>query len=66
MVWGTCFRDRVCDLSGDWDMQRPGVTAIAHPASLEIATTHGVFILDKVDEIITKYKQGIRGWGEID
>ena len=40
-------------------MQQPGVTAIAHPSSLETATTHGVFVLDKVDDIVTKYKQGV-------
>ncbi|XP_075688956.1 fucose-1-phosphate guanylyltransferase isoform X1 [Rhinoderma darwinii] len=28
---------------------RPGITALAHPSTLEIGTTHGVFVLDDSD-----------------
>ena len=45
-------------LSGDWDMKREGITAIAHPASIDVATTHGVFVLQDVEEIAAKYAQG--------
>ena len=53
--------------AGDWDMKGPGVTAIAHPASLETATTHGVFVLEGVKEIAERYAtsegggKGVRG-----
>ena len=30
---------------GNWDFEKPGITAIAHPSPIEIGTTHGVFIL---------------------
>ena len=43
---------------GDWDMKQTGITAIAHPADLEVATTHGVFILQDIEEISRKYKEG--------
>lgn len=33
--------------TGDWDLRGPGVTAIAHPGSLELARNHGVFILEE-------------------
>ena len=40
-------------------MKHPGITAIAHPASFEVANTHGVFIVDQVQQLIEKYKQGM-------
>jgi fucose-1-phosphate guanylyltransferase len=30
---------------GEWDFEGPGFTAIAHPASVNLAKNHGVFIL---------------------
>lgn len=39
-------------------MKQPGFTAIAHPASLETAVTHGVFVLEKMEEIAKKYAHG--------
>jgi fucose-1-phosphate guanylyltransferase len=29
----------------DWDFEKPGITAIAHPSPFDVGTTHGVFIL---------------------
>ncbi len=40
-------------------MKQPGITAIAHPAGLEVATTHGVFVLDQIEKILDKYKEGV-------
>lgn len=45
-------------MSGDWDMKQVGITAIAHRASIEVATTHGVFVLSDMEEIAAKYAQG--------
>ena len=30
---------------GDWSFTKPGFTALAHPSTIEIGTTHGVFVL---------------------
>lgn len=38
-------------------MKQPGITAIAHPASLEVATTHGVFVLEDMNGIVDKYRR---------
>ena len=32
---------------GDWTFEKPGFTALAHPSSLEIGTTHGVFVVEQ-------------------
>ena len=31
----------------DWNFARPGLTALAHPSSLDIGSTHGVFVFNK-------------------
>jgi len=33
-----------CGEFSDWNFAKPGLTALAHPSSLEIGTTHGVFV----------------------
>ena len=61
-----CMHVSVCEVDGDrhhfptgeWDMKRPGISAIAHPSSLKTATTHGVFVLEDVGGIWSKYKEG--------
>ena len=43
----------VYDLGMDksrYSMDKPGFTALAHPSSLEIGQTHGVFVLEETDE----------------
>ena len=30
---------------GNWSFTKPGFTALAHPSTIEIGTTHGVFVL---------------------
>lgn len=42
---------------GDWDMKQVGITAIAHPASIDVATTHGVFILQDMESVAAKYSR---------
>ena len=39
-------------------MKQAGITAIAHPADIEVATTHGVFVLQNIQEVATKYAGG--------
>ena len=50
---------RVCvtPSAGDWDMRRPGVTAVAHPASMGVATNHGVFVVEGINALFERYKQ---------
>ena len=43
--------------AGKWDMKQPGITAIAHPISLDMATSHGVFVLDGIEKLVEKYRQ---------
>lgn len=43
--------------AGEWDLRQAGVTAIAHPASMEVATTHGVFVLEGVKDVIDRYRK---------
>ncbi len=38
-------------------MRQPGITAIAHPADLETATTHGVFVLQGMEDIVQTYRK---------
>ncbi|XP_064404447.1 fucose-1-phosphate guanylyltransferase-like [Halichondria panicea] len=42
---------------GDWNMREPGVTAIAHPAPLDLCTNHGVFVFKDVNEVWDKYNK---------
>lgn len=39
-------------------MKRPGITALAHPLDPEVATRHGVFVFESIDDIRRKYIQG--------
>ncbi|XP_075038028.1 fucose-1-phosphate guanylyltransferase [Mixophyes fleayi] len=47
----TCADD--IELYCSWDLpvkfDRPGIIALAHPSSIEVGTTHGVFVLEKCD-----------------
>lgn len=46
-VFVTCADDiELLDSDGELTFDQPGFTALGHPSSLEIGTTHGVFILD--------------------
>lgn len=48
-VFVTCADDiELLDCEGDLDFRAPGFTALGHPSTLEIGTTHGVFVLDEV------------------
>ena len=38
---------------GDWTFEKAGFTAMAHPSSVEIGTTHGVFVLEENDSATT-------------
>lgn len=44
---------------GEWDFTAPGFTAIAHPAPVDIGTTHGVFLLDDSQSVWDKFQQGV-------
>eukprot|EP00911_Craspedida_sp_UC1_P001375 UC1_evm2s1037 len=47
-VFVTCADDiELFDGTGDLSLDRKGFTALGHPSSLAIGTTHGVFALDK-------------------
>ena len=39
-------------------MKHPGITALAHPLDPKVATRHGVFVFEDVDEIRRKYREG--------
>ncbi|KAM4722354.1 fucose-1-phosphate guanylyltransferase [Rhinophrynus dorsalis] len=47
----TCADDLELYCSGDLEVkfERPGITALAHPSTLTIGTTHGVFVLEPPD-----------------
>lgn len=45
------------DGTGEWDFTAPGFTAIAHPAPVDIGTTHGVFLLDDSQSVWDKFQQ---------
>jgi len=42
----------------DWQFEDQGFTALGHPSSLKVGTTHGVFVLDPKDQ--NKIKQSCR------
>ena len=46
-------------LTGDWDMKQPGVTALAHPLDTKVASRHGVFVFENIEEIRRRYREGI-------
>ena len=39
-------------------MKQPGVTAIAHPAPLDLCTNHGVFVFKDVNSIRKRFDDG--------
>ena len=43
-------------------MKQPGITALAHPLDTKVATRHGVFVFDDVDEIRRIYREGNEGY----
>lgn len=46
-VFSTCADDLIVfDTQGDFRFDQPGFTALGHPSSIEIGTTHGVFVLE--------------------
>eukprot|EP00731_Ephydatia_muelleri_P031181 Em0022g695a len=45
------------DGTGEWNFTAPGFTAIAHPAPVDIGTTHGVFLLDDSQSVWEKFQQ---------
>lgn len=50
-VFVTCADDiELLDCGGDLDFRAPGFTALGHPSSVEIGTTHGVFVLDEASK----------------
>ncbi len=54
----TLARPHCYTSTGDWNMREPGVTAIAHPAPLDLCTNHGVFVFKDVNEVCDKYNKG--------
>lgn len=42
---------------GEWGFTEPGITAVGHPASLNLATNHGVYVLEDVSGTWQKYVQ---------
>ncbi|ELT94528.1 hypothetical protein CAPTEDRAFT_177275 [Capitella teleta] len=49
---GSADTIEVYDLGGStsWTFDNPGFTALAHPSTLDIGTTHGVFVIDPTDK----------------
>jgi len=45
-------------LSGEWSFTEPGITAIGHPAPLEVARNHGVYLLEEGEALRQKYMKG--------
>lgn len=42
------------ELQGDgWNFNSPGFTSLAHPSPIEIGTTHGVHVLENLEEVTT-------------
>lgn len=40
--------------SGDWSIPADGFTAFAHPSPISIGRTHGVYVVDRAEELDTK------------
>lgn len=49
-------------LIGEWDMKQPGITALAHPLDPKVATRHGVFVFEDIEEIRKRYREGNKGY----
>lgn len=47
-------------IAGEWDFKGPGFTAIAHPAPVDLAKNHGVFVLEDMMSPWKSYKKGKR------
>lgn len=45
-------------IAGEWDFKGPGFTAIAHPAPVNLAKNHGVFVLEDMISSWKTYKKG--------
>ena len=43
---------------GEWSFKEAGFTAIGSPESIETGTTHGVYVLDDMDALRSKYEKG--------
>lgn len=45
------------ELQGDgWNFNNPGFTSLAHPSPIEIGTTHGVHVLENLEEFAKNFK----------
>jgi fucose-1-phosphate guanylyltransferase len=52
-VFVTCADDiELIDCEGELEFTAKGFTALGHPSSLEIGTTHGVFVLDEASRAL--------------
>lgn len=45
-------------IAGEWDFKGTGFTAIAHPAPVNLAKNHGVFVLEDMISSWKTYKKG--------
>ena len=45
-------------IAGEWNFKGPGFTAIAHPAPVNLAKNHGVFVLEDMISPWKTYKKG--------
>ena len=43
----------------DWSLDREGVTALAHPSSLDIGTQHGVFVLEDMPKPKVSFRDSV-------
>lgn len=43
-------------------MKQPGITALAHPLDTKVATRHGVFVFEDIEEIRKRYREGNEGY----
>ena len=48
--------------TGEWDMKQPGIIALAHPLDTQVATRHGVFVFEDIEEIRKRYREGNEGY----
>ena len=58
-VWLSIIQVHLFLIIGEWNFTAPGFTAIAHPAPVDIGTTHGVFLLDDSQSVWEKFQQGV-------
>ena len=43
---------------GEWSFKEKGFTAIGSPESIQIGTTHGVYVPENMDDLRRSYKKG--------